>query len=421
MLFDRILSAAMKNYYFWTIIVWVFIVELYSVLPYRIPTSEINNRSQLPSKYFSDPEIAQGIIHVHSTFSDGGGAPDVIAKEAAKAGMDFVILTDHNNYEARKSGFEKQYGRTDLFVEMESATPAGHVISFFSESATLKNSDYEAIIQSSYKQVVKKEFYPGLFVSIAHPTNIKNPWGRLDKLADGLEVINFDSSWQRQALESPFQFLLTILIYPFNQSLSAMRFYDPFLKDFTAWDEMTAGGPGHFAYLAHDTHSKIKIDSERSLSWPGYFRTFKMASNVLFLKEPKALDFVTRKHQYYQSLRAGRLAIVYHSLFPFQGNSWVTQCGDTPFISGDVVTTGGSCEMVIRTPITPFSKIIRLIKNGEITNEVSIEGNATAPLKLPLSGNGTYRVEVLAKVHTALRVTLNRLVPYVLYSPVYVQ
>ncbi|MCX6102157.1 MAG: PHP domain-containing protein, partial [Proteobacteria bacterium] len=124
----------MKNYYFWTIIVWVFIVELYSVLPYRIPTSEINNRSQLSSKYFSDPEIAQGIIHVHSTFSDGGGAPDVIAKEAAKAGMDFVILTDHNNYEARKSGFEKQYGRTDLFVEMESATPAGHVISFFSES-----------------------------------------------------------------------------------------------------------------------------------------------------------------------------------------------------------------------------------------------------------------------------------------------
>ena len=50
MVFDRILSAAMKNYYFWTIIVWVFIVELYSVLPYRIPTSEINNRSQLSSK-----------------------------------------------------------------------------------------------------------------------------------------------------------------------------------------------------------------------------------------------------------------------------------------------------------------------------------------------------------------------------------
>ena len=331
-----------------------------------------------------------------------------------------MVLTDHNNYEARKRGFEKTYGQTDLFVEMEASTPVGHAVSFFSESE-LKNSDNESIIQATYKQFLKTASYPGLFLAVAHPSNIKNPWARLDDFAEGLEVVNFDSNWQRQVSDSPLDFLLTLSLYPFNQYLSAVRFFETYSKDFVAWDEMTSRGPGHFAYLAHDTHSKVKLNNNRSLAWPGYLQTFKLASNILFLKGPRATDFESRKKQYYSSLREGRSAIFYQSVFPFPGNSWRIKCGAQEFSSGDVISEGKDCEAVISTPMTPFAKVIHLIKNGDTTNEVLVDGKVTSPVKIPLSGRGTYRVEVLAKYHSALRLLLNRLAPYIFYSPIYLQ
>lgn len=403
----------MRHTYFWTVFIWIFIVELYSVLPPK-PVSQ-REMTNIASKNY-----VQGAIHVHSKFSDGGGTPDEIARAAEQAGLDFVVLTDHNNYEGRKKGFEKTYGQTDLFVEMEASTPVGHAVSFFSGSE-LKSADNQAIVQATYKQFLKTASYPGLFLSIAHPSNIKNPWARLDEFAEGLEVVNFDSSWQRQVSDSPLDFVLTLSLYLFNQYLSAVRFFETYSKDFIAWDEMTSRGPGHFAYLAHDTHSKVKLNNERALSWPGYLQTFKLASNILFLKGPKATDFESRKKQFYSSLREGRSAIFYQAVFPFPGNSWQIKCGTQEFYSGDVITEGKDCEAVVSTPATPFAKVIHLVKNGETTHEVLVDRKMTTPIKIPLSGKGTYRVEVLAKYHSALRLMLNRLVPYIFYSPIYLQ
>lgn len=403
----------MKNHYFWTIVTVVFIVEIFSILPRK--------NIAIPD---SDPprnDISRGVIHVHSTFSDGGGSPDEIAKAALESGLDFVVLTDHNNDEARRQGFERNYGATDLFVEMESSTPVGHAVSFFSENETLKKGGGEAVTNATYRQFLKKEHYPGLFFAVAHPSNIKNPWGRLDDFAEGIEVVNFDSSWRRQLSDTPLQFLLTVILYPFNAFLASLRFFEVYPKDFVVWDEMTMSGPGHFAYLAHDTHSKVKLNGEKVFRWPDYLETFKLASNVLFLGSPKALDFSARKKQYYKSLREGRLAIHYHSIFPFGSNRWQVDCAGNKFESGDKVPTSSGCLSKITTPKTPFEKIIRLVKNGEVTHEVSMKANSTDMEPLPMDGVGTYRVEVWAKMNTALRLTLNRLVPYVFYSPIYLQ
>jgi PHP domain len=404
-----------KHPYLWTVIVIGLVLECYSVLPQKRESNFTSGNTPKTLSY------VQGIIHVHSSFSDGGGTPEQIAQAAEQAGMDFVVLTDHNNYEARKKGFEKKWGNTDLFVEMEASTLVGHAVSFFSQNEALKNADSETIVQATYKQFLKKEQFPGLFLAVAHPSNIKNPWSRLDEFAEGLEVVNFDSSWQRQLADNPLDFFLTVSLYPFNNYLSALRFFEIYPKDFAAWDAMSALGPGHFAYLAHDAHSKVKLNRDRYLNWPGYLQTFKLASNVLFLKEPKAADFESRKKQIYQSLREGRLAIVYQSVAPFEGNHWNIQCGQESFVSGDVVKNGTQCRARVATPETSFPKIIRLIKNGEMISETEVEGNSTAVQVLPLKGAGAYRVEVFAKRHTLMRVALNRLVPYVFYSPIFVQ
>ena len=53
--------------------------------------------------------IYPGAIHIHSTFSDGTGDIPFIIKEAKKAGLKWIVITDHNtlagkNYEGYHDG-----------------------------------------------------------------------------------------------------------------------------------------------------------------------------------------------------------------------------------------------------------------------------------------------------------------------------
>ena len=193
----------------------------------------------------------RGIIHVHSTFSDGSGTPPEITEAAQRAGIDFVILTDHNSSAARKD-FEKPFGKSDLYCQTEVSTPAGHAVSFYSLSDARNLPDSE-VVRLTYRHILGAETRNGLFVSIAHPSNIKNPWNRLDRFSDGIEVANFDSFWQRELSGScSLGFLTTCLTYPFNNYLSALRFLEIYKKDFTTWDALTAEPKHHFAYIAHD-------------------------------------------------------------------------------------------------------------------------------------------------------------------------
>jgi len=66
----------------------------------------------------------RGAWHVHTTRSDGRGSPTDVARAARSAGLDFVVLTDHNPAElptpAREEGVL-------LVPGQESSTPFGHL------------------------------------------------------------------------------------------------------------------------------------------------------------------------------------------------------------------------------------------------------------------------------------------------------
>ena len=40
--------------------------------------------------------ISKGAFHLHSTYSDGTGTIPEIVRDAKKAGLDWIIITDHN-------------------------------------------------------------------------------------------------------------------------------------------------------------------------------------------------------------------------------------------------------------------------------------------------------------------------------------
>jgi len=68
-----------------------------------------------------------GVAHIHTTHSDGGGTVADIESAAAAAGLDFVIVTDHNSLAAKP---REGYGDTGVLtiVGTEISNHEGHLL-----------------------------------------------------------------------------------------------------------------------------------------------------------------------------------------------------------------------------------------------------------------------------------------------------
>lgn len=394
----------------WTAIVLFLIVEVFSLLPPRW-TPAPKQPTPLP--------FLTGVAHLHTIFSgEGGGSPKHIVEAARQAGIDFVIITDLDTTRARREGFEGTFEGIDLFVEMEVATPAGHVLAFYSHTGS-RNLPDKDIAEMAWRHYQSGETRDGIFLTVSHPSHVKLPWNRLDRYPEGIELINFDAVWQRAFSDSFLDFSLTAAILAFNPYLAALRFYEPYPKDLVAWDNMNALSHGHFAILGHDTQEKLHLTREWSLEWPTYHDAFRVAANVVLLSEPPPEKFEDRREVIYRAIREGRLAIVFQAIHPFEGNGWQLRCGDNSYRSGDDAPLKDGCEFVVDTPPElPYRKIVRLWKDGELSAETtSPESRVSFPARAP----GMYRVEVLAAPTTLFRALLRRPTPYVIYNPIYVR
>ncbi len=75
----------------------------------------------------ADARSVRGAIHVHTTVSDGAGTPDEVARAAARAGLDFVVLTDHGD--GTRLPAPPRYVDGVLVIDaVEISTTGGHYI-----------------------------------------------------------------------------------------------------------------------------------------------------------------------------------------------------------------------------------------------------------------------------------------------------
>jgi hypothetical protein len=70
------------------------------------------------------------VVHMHSTYSDGTATVDEIAADAAAAGADLVLLTDHDSLAARRDGWEGRRNGVVVLVGTEVSPKAGHYLAF---------------------------------------------------------------------------------------------------------------------------------------------------------------------------------------------------------------------------------------------------------------------------------------------------
>src|SRR5512133_3908343 len=84
-----------------------------------------------PARVAAPPTVdVSCVVHVHSTFSDGTATVDEIAADAAAAGADVVVLTDHDSLAARRDGWEGRRNGVVVLVGTEVSPRAGHYLAF---------------------------------------------------------------------------------------------------------------------------------------------------------------------------------------------------------------------------------------------------------------------------------------------------
>ena len=129
-----------------------------------------------------------GSLHVHSTYSDGTGTVEEIADAANKAELDFIILCDHSNLDARRYGQDGWQGRTLVLAGTEITTDTGHLLALDVPVSFLPAPSNAVKAQRAILETGGVGF-------IALPLDLKDHWRNFDRRIPniGLEVFNLSA------------------------------------------------------------------------------------------------------------------------------------------------------------------------------------------------------------------------------------
>lgn len=128
-----------------------------------------------------------GDIHMHSTASDGKLDRTQVIAKAKKIGLDFIAITDHNNY-SENLVLPRISGLT-LIPGVEWTHYQGHM-NFYGTSVPFSNS-FVVNNESEMKRLIQKAKELGTIISVNHPKDRYCPylWAD-DECFDMLEVWN---------------------------------------------------------------------------------------------------------------------------------------------------------------------------------------------------------------------------------------
>ena len=140
----------------------------------------------------------KGAIHVHSRYSDGSDGMETIIAAAKAAGLDYVIVSDHNVLKAKTLGWEGWHGGVLVVVGCEiSPAREGHVLA-------LNINDCEGVKKMKPTDYLRRVKEQGGMAFIAHPEGTAKKefnlnlasWSHWDSPDyDGMEIWSYMHDW----------------------------------------------------------------------------------------------------------------------------------------------------------------------------------------------------------------------------------
>ncbi len=344
----------------------------------------------------------RGAYHIHSNRSDGAGTLDDIAEAASRAGLDFVIVTDHGD--GTRPPEPPSYRHGVLCIDgVELNTNEGHYVAL-----GLSATPYP--LAGSAESVVEDVARLGGFGVVAHPDSARASlqWRAWDVPFDGLEWLNGDSEWRDEPLPTLGRALLTYWVRPAATLATLLGRRQALVAQ---WDRLTSSR--RVPVLAGaDAHAWLgsRQDSDPSttgwyLPMPGYRSSFAAFSNHVVVDRPLSGNPSEDGERLLTAIRQGSVFTVIDGLagpgaLAFTGMSG----GQTSSLGGDLALTE---RTILRARVAaPPGASMTLVKNG-----ATLQQTTEPELSVDVTSPGAYHVEVLLPGHS---------LPWILSNPIYV-
>jgi len=344
-----------------------------------------------------------GNLHVHSVYSDGTATYPEIATAAREAGLDFVIVTDHN---VKPEGLEG-YRASVLMLSGEEIhdvrrqPQANHLLVYGA------GQDLAPYSFGSSQGLIEAARGRNGICYIAHPVEKSGP------VRMGLAAIPW-TTWPADGIcgielwnyMSEFKGLLwSKAVAPFYAFLPEAGIRGPYRATLRLWDELLAQGLRIAAIGGADAHSTTYRMGPVTRTIFPYAYLFRCVNTHILTKSPLTGEAEGDRQLIYEALRAGRTWVGYDLPHTTRGFRCVAQSGSSSAAPGEELRRLGA--LVINVTL-PAKGDIRLLRDGKVIQRVVGQG-----LRHTSEEAGVYRVEVYRRFR-------GRRVGWIFASPIYV-
>lgn len=319
------------------------------------------------------PRLWRGAYHVHTTRSDGSGTPEAVAAAAARAGLDFVILSDHGDA-TRPPDPPRLVDGVLVIDAVEISADDGHYVALDLPQAPYPLAGEGRAVADDVRRL------GGLGI-LAHPDSPRPAlaWHDPSVDADGFEWVNADSTWR----SAPATALLRrLLAYPLDGpgALTALALAPAALMA----ERDQPSRPPQLALAAVDAHARIgwtrdadPMEGGRSLAaFPSYATSFGTFGLVVPWLDGAPTGDAARDARVV--LDAIRHRVAYAAVFGLASPTWLSLELLEPQDGLPGPDARGKARLSVRHNGPPGS-VVRLLRNGRPWRELPA---VDAPLPL---------------------------------------
>lgn len=326
-------------------------------------------------------------LHMHTRHSDGTGSHQDIAQAAIKAGLDAVIVTDHNKLVQEEEGYYSSKEKKTLVLVGEEVHDDlterrnNHLLVFGAEREL-------ADLAQNIQELIDTINDLGGICFIAHPIDPAAPkfnqgdfsWDKWDVTGfTGIELWNGFSEF-KTLLNSQ----AAALWYAFQPSRIARG---PIPETIKIWDRLTAQGKRIVAVGGSDAHAMhASLGPIRRTVFP-YLYHFQAVNTHLLLPARLSGELDQDKKAIYQALKSGHGYLGYDLPHPTNGFRFSAVSAKGSAIMGDEIHLQDGITLQITLPA---SAECILIKDGQALKTWKKRGSCSFTVNDP----GVYRVEV---------------------------
>jgi len=352
-----------------------------------------------------------GIIHVHTIRSDGRSSPDEIAEAAARAGLKFLVFTDHGD--GTRPPDPPAYRHGVLCLDgVEISTDGGHYLALEMPASPYPLGGDPAGVVEDVKRL-------GGFGIVAHPNSPKTElrWQDWEAPFDAIEWLNPDTSWRLRIRETGWQarwrVAATLLGYPFRPPEAIAHLLAGTELQESEWSRIARRR--HLVLLAGaDAHARLDLTAGDprtgglSLPLPGYTSSFATLSLHVRPDRPLTGDALRDAVTLMTALRRGHVYTAVDGIASPPFFEFTAADGDGLAAAGDGLAGRGPVDLRVRSN-APASFATVISKDGQPFARVMGGGDVSRRAE----GPGVYTVAIVGPPEWGSA-------PWIFSNPIYV-